>query len=149
MLCCLLCFLCSKLKVNQRWQRTISARMVALHARAREQNLVSAPAPTTRHGQQPVPVPPIRGQGWPVGMPVCPPAGQRGRRPSGARDEDGGQPGRATRKAGEAMRVCDEEGDSQLARAPRASEEEAPRRPVATPPWPPLEEARAGRDQPW
>ena len=136
--------------------------------------------PATRHGQQPVPVPAIRGQGSPTGMPayppklaawktmaaceaetaalfsgeddgglwgmpVCPPVGQRGRRPSGARDEDDGQPRRATRKAGEATRLCDEEGGSRLAGAPRASEEEAPRRPVATPPWPPLEEARAGR----
>jgi hypothetical protein len=45
---------------------------MALHAHTRDQNLVPAPTPTTRHGQEPVPVPAIRGQGSPAGMPAYP-----------------------------------------------------------------------------
>lgn len=66
------------------------------------------------------------------------PAEQRGRATWKAA---GGWPGQSTRTAGGATRTAD--------RAPRASEEKAPRRPVAAPPWPPLEEARAARAQPW
>jgi hypothetical protein len=84
----------------KRWQRAISARILASHIRAREQILVLAPVPTTRHGQQPMPVPAIRGQGSPAGMPVCPPAGQQGRRSAGTSDEDGGQLRRAKSRRG-------------------------------------------------
>jgi len=46
---------------------------MTLHARTRNQNLVPAPAPVTRHGQELVPVPAIRGQGSPAGMSAYPP----------------------------------------------------------------------------
>ena len=64
-------------------------RIVAWHTRAREQNLMPAPAPVTCHGQRPVPVPVIRGQGSPAGMPVCPlQVNNNGGQP-GASDEEG------------------------------------------------------------
>ena len=56
----------------------ISVRIVASHALTREKNLMPAPAPTTRHGQQPMPMPPIHGQGSPASMTMCPPVGQQG-----------------------------------------------------------------------
>jgi len=84
----------------------------AAHARTREKNLVPAPAPATRDGQQLVPMPANRGQSSLADMPMCPPASQRGRQPTNASNEGDGRSVRATRMTG-----SDKEGNHQLAGA--------------------------------